>query len=627
MIYNASTDLLGGLPLIPCPRPDNWHIQSPLNGLFGPQIDPSIYYGNGTTGTGGGGSGGIITSPDNSNLPRPIIPGVHNPTISVTFAVFALLSITAFLLITFKYGNVRIFGRRLKMNLISNKYWIWYFLLTAGYAAIECTRYVQNLPYFIYSIDLVITRPRQPSHNETQNADMSSLLLYNLIGFDGALLLKGNENGNGTTTIVPPRTSEQWRNLDAGLLLTSTILRLLSLFVLVLALNWQLLYRSGMLPFRETFHADSSSSYHHNRNRTPASSVFGGFAGRLFSNGYGGVDFEDDDEEDDNEIDDRDVSSDIFPDTSSSESDADGVDESTALMPGSFGSTGILNKPNRRSSLNIRIPTRHRELNRRHRSRKKKPFCGFMFQKYKSTFLFRYDRLAGILTALTLFFLYVHMTPSIPYPEGFFYLYLGLFASLHLVIMAVGLHIIFFPFFNKSSSQQQQTSHDDGANYFYESIINSPTYANDSLLSSDGPSAMTRLVLLLALILNLVNLVPPSIVSLGLHCLSGGLTDGETGAPFTPKSYAYFAYIGDHNSPLMKCYPFIPPSSQNDPDTSASTYFAFAMTDVVTWVSLLSLMLMFAFVRWEFRRVKKKSVWWTVRMVTGTFGFSNVTGQ
>lgn len=151
----------------------------------------------------------------------------HNPTISATNFIFVFTFLLFSLLTLFKYCFVKIFNRVIRDPSVSNYYFVGFYLVLGVASMIDGVR---------YSLDL-------PMQMQMQINNMNML---DLAESNSSLVESGEEEDR---YIVGPEVIDSW------LLLASTILRSLALFILTLSLNHQKNYKSIKLPSAPLSHS------------------------------------------------------------------------------------------------------------------------------------------------------------------------------------------------------------------------------------------------------------------------------------------------------------------------------------------------------------------------------------
>lgn len=148
--------------------------------------------------------------------------GMFNPTITITFAIHAFISLLFAFLIYWRYNSVSLFGRRIYNNYISNTYWFAYFISIALEAILEATRYWLNLPYR----QIPSTNPSIPSS-------------------DGPSISDSNVDSDTMDSAT------YFKLVDAAMLICTTVLHSFTLLFLACALRWQISHRGKFI--KESF--------------------------------------------------------------------------------------------------------------------------------------------------------------------------------------------------------------------------------------------------------------------------------------------------------------------------------------------------------------------------------------
>ena len=191
-----SSDLLGGLPLISCP-------QNPYD-----------------------------APPFNRTVPDATLGGLTNPNITLTliwqtffFGVFTVL-------VLLRYNRIRLFGRTIPFRSVKMHLFAWFFATCFAFAAIDLTRYVLNLPYYVFVLE-------QQAHNRT-------LIVKPPISIpgDSVAIEKLPKMLDGTGLAQQPVSASHYHMVDTGLLIGSSILRAVAQLLLALALYWDYRYRT-----------------------------------------------------------------------------------------------------------------------------------------------------------------------------------------------------------------------------------------------------------------------------------------------------------------------------------------------------------------------------------------------
>lgn len=397
--------------------------------------------------------------------------GIHSPSLSITACVAALLAL-GFGITSCRYNRIRLFGRTIRSTYISNHLWVYFFLVVAAEMTLQTVRYALNTPNYIY----------QPL------PEIKSPSLDNL------------------------KDSVYWKDVlavqrvDSGMLTAQLTLRVVSLFLLALALLWQCRYRSGNVPMKDSF----MPRY------------------RRFQR----------------VVDEDSESASLISPSESVES----VQECT-------------------SSRNIPIA-----------------------RDQTSTSV--YEVFIFVLFIITLISLYFNLTyiPGTD-PASWFYGFVILTLVWQVVIIILSIAVLSSPTSPSSSSTEYILSLSAGEN------------------QPEGPSYATKTYLLIGMLLHTIySFIPLNLYSRFFFALSINNTIEYAKGFMRPDLINDYP---NHKSgiDLLKCFPLF-----NTP--------WFTVMDIVQFTGVLSLVFIFLFVRYEFMRVKERCIWFTVRRVTGTFGFS-----
>jgi hypothetical protein len=169
----------------------------------------------------------------------------------------------------------------------------------------------------------------------------------------------------------------------------------------------------------------------------------------------------------------------------------------------------------------------------------------------------------------------------------FFIVFIGLLLVQQVILLVLSVVVLLAPTSPSSSSTEYILSLSAGEN------------------QPEGPSRSTKLYLVIGMFCHTVGFwLPLNLVSRLFFILTGTSTFGlKKGLDDSNSSLLN----GDQSS-WYSCYPLF-----NHP--------LFSLVDLFQFIGIIGGVFLFLFVRSEFKRVKERCIWYTVRRVTGTFGF------
>lgn len=349
-------DIIGGLPQISCPiNPYIYNVSSGESILINPHIDA----------------------------------GFANLNISITYVVHSAILFTLAILTVYKYGRIKLFGRKIPHKSVKMHLFAWTFATSAAYAAIEATRYALGLPYYIFIPESYVVP--SPSNDSLGN------------NFDASFHLDTTLDLANAFIDSPPQLSDSYfRNVDAGLLLGSVVLRALCQFLLAVSLHWSYKYRTRGL----TEETDGNVNGGQASQSTLSSKLFQ-------RNEWFGSD------------------------TYSTAEDSTGDSVTSPLLPQEADSSEIL-----------------RHFNGEYQRRDSNWWKDLFFEKYNGKYFFYYDRLFLSMFILHLVSLYLNITP-LPHHWIFRLIYIISFVSLELPILFMTLQILI----SKTAASTSSTEH------------------------------------------------------------------------------------------------------------------------------------------------------------------------